>query len=450
MAEMRSQFLEDNWDHAIHAKLLTMHMKPGITFLNFACRFELKNATLTGSPLQYGNDTLCSELTALLTPRLQAYTYSASILSITDYVKWKKEMLQEDKLWSSKRSAEAEGITALHAKLATTHLYNRSTPRSVITLSNSHTGTASTYSKMSDAPIPPLTNEERQLLRDNHRCFKCHKFYAGHMKRNCQDWLSKPYKTLMPADAIAAQKRAEASKKPTVKVAAVNVSSSSHIEDADNDSDGSDDDLAYTPVGIAAMHMSALVAFLVGGLSMDSDDEWDSEYVPNAAPHLVWNTYITAPSSPSDMTIPMLMDTGAAVNLIDKATVNARNLRRHSLPQPMPFTDAFAGKERSALEWIKSVVTSPDGSYSSRSLRAIIVPSLCHPVILGVPSLTRNELLVDLNRHALWDPLHVNILCPSTKPPQLPEPSPSEHRADKHELDRLNARLCLIQHHDLI
>ncbi len=408
-------------------------------------RSLLQNAVLSGSPLHYTDSALRNELTARLTPRLQAHAYTSTVLAISGYVKWKKEMLREDKDWGKKRAAEAEELTALTARLTKTAIQPKQYPRDH---NSSYNNTSSSTTKpvpASSSSTPPLTDEERQLLKDNRGCFKCRKFFAGHMKRDCPDWPTKPYKTLTAADAIAAQKRADSSKK-SLKVGAVNIPED-HLSDIESDAYDSDDlDLAYNAVPVASIH--------VGALGTDAEDTWDSEYVPTqTSPHLLWNACITntsSPSSSSNSPVPSLIDTGAPVNLIDEATVTTHKLRLRPLPQPMPFSAAFSGGSTVAQYWVKFTLVSPDGSYASRSCRAVVVPTLCYPIVLGVPFLTRNDLLVDLSRRALWDINHINILQPSTKPPSLPTPSPQARRTQQRERERLQDRLRVTQHRDLV
>ena len=139
-------------------------------------------------------------------------------------------------------------------------------------------------------------------------------------------------------------------------------------------------------------------------------------------------------SSPHFDDVRTLIDSGAPVNLIDEASVNRHNLRRCSLHAPIPLTDTFDGKGRKATEWCKFTLTTANNAFSSRTIHAIIVPSLCYPLILGVPFLSQS----------------MNVLHPDSPAPVIP-PVPLAlcsvlHRKE----DCLKSTLRLAQHRDLL
>ncbi|TFK79407.1 hypothetical protein K466DRAFT_609598, partial [Polyporus arcularius HHB13444] len=396
VSEFRAQFLDDNWDINLRMSLLRMRQKPGETFAVFIRRFEMQNALLAGTTRHLSDTTLRAEITARLSARLQLHANSASVTAIPSYNIWKKAMFTEDKDWSEKRAAEADKLLALHARALKLNNPNSSNtnaaraPRPALPPPAS----SSSFPK-----IPTLTEDECTLLRTHRGCYKCRKFYAGHIGTSCTDWPSRPYQPLTLADALAAQKRFEGSNvKKATKVAALSATVEDVPED-DQDRDSDDDDLAYTPVPIAALYARSTCA-----LSNDLEDAWDSECVPpSASPpdsptppvHLVWNASISsaAPGTQFPALSGILIDTGSPANLISASEVERLNLRRRPLARPQSFTTAFDGSETEASEWVKFQVSLSDGSYVSRAVRAIVVPSLCFPVILGIPFLDQNCLL---------------------------------------------------------
>ncbi len=444
--EIRATFLEDNWDRNIRSQMLALRMRPGVTFANYVRDFEMRNILLAGTLLHFNDAALREQITARLSDRLQVHAYTDTVLAITDYNKWKRAMVQEDKIWSAKRSAEVQELSLMHAKFAKLSASSQSPAYPNPTSRLPASSAPAPANPELRIHVPGLTEAERQLLRDHKGCFRCRKFYAGHLQRDCKDWPDRGIKTLTLADALSAQKLDEKGKRPH-KVAAISGPEAS-LSNVDSDDDDDAGELAYMPTApVAAVYAAS--AYAVAALGTDEYDVWYSEYVsPPTAPHLVWNMHIA--SSPVLDAVDGLIDTGAPVNLVSEATVQAHNLRRRPLHKPWPFTDAFAGREQQATEWCKFVVTAPDGSYSSRAIRAVIVPTLCYPVILGVPFLSQNKLLVDVSRRALWTEDNVNILSPSTQQPPSPPVSASLRRAFKREEDLLRDHLRLAQHRDLL
>ncbi len=426
LQEICAEFLPDNWDRTVRPQMLHMKMSSDQSFASFARAFETKNTLLAGTALHYTSSSLRDEITARLTERLQAHAYTASVLGITSYTKWKKSMVEEDGLWITKRNGEAEELAA---KLAKISFANTKTPSSYSPYSSS-TSTQSNASTSDRTPVPTLTNPERALLKEHKGCFKCRRFYAGHRHDDCTEWPSRPYKALTSADTLAAQKayNANAAKPQGKSVAAVNVATPSCIQECEDDDDDSED-FAYNPVPVAAVYAS-----FVGALGTDTDDTWnsDSAYVRGRSPHLIWRARLSCSSLDKDE--PLLIDTGAPANLISAATVAAHNLRLRPLPQPMPFSNAFSGEELIATQWVRMSISSTCGGYSSRSMRFIVVPEHCYPVILGVPFLAKNKLLVDMHRRALWlDGTTTNILNLPPACPCPPMPSPVSRCFDLRE-----------------
>lgn len=62
------------------------------------------------------------------------------------------------------------------------------------------------------ARAPPLTADERKLLRDNAGCYKCRQFFQNHTSATCPNDFPDPkgYKTLTSADVEAARTKKRA------------------------------------------------------------------------------------------------------------------------------------------------------------------------------------------------------------------------------------------------
>ncbi len=227
--------------------------------------------------------------------------------------------------------------------------------------------------------LPKLTEGERKLLEQSKGCLKCRKVNAGHFAKACPDGFPNPanYRNLVTGKATVA---AIAEVQPgAIETDIVDIS---HV---------------------AVINSTSSTPSCV----LTSDDEdWESDkYVrpPLTLPHIVWNTRLHSPSS-LENPIEMLIDTGCTTVLIREDIVIQHNLRRRPLHKPFQYRAAFGAEVRSSSEKCRLRVSTPDFSWSSISVDAIIVPELCSPVILGLPFYHINKLLIA--------PAHRTLVCP--------------------------------------
>ncbi|KAJ7443071.1 hypothetical protein B0H11DRAFT_2251143 [Mycena galericulata] len=238
---------------------------------------------------------------------------------------------------------------------------------------------------------PPLTADERELLRANDGCNKCRRFFVGHQSKSCPNGFPDPanYQTLTQADANRA--------KTTSKGKAVAV-----VMPAIDDVDDSEDDDELSSVS--------------------------SDSFPFRVPHLEWNCLIEGPMSNFPLPIKVLIDDGAHLVLIDSDLVDKLELRRFKLHRPEPISLAMAADSDPIThlkEYVKLKLLSVDQSWTSRTIRALVAPNLCSPVILGLPWLARNSIVVDhAERTAVDKNCGYDILNP-------PPPSPPKKKVMK-------------------
>lgn len=70
---------------------------------------------------------------------------------------------------------------------------------------------------------------------------------------------------------------------------------------------------------------------------------------------------------------------------------------------------------------MKLKLYNPSGHYKSKTVCTIISPSLCAPVLLGLPFLKHNGIIVDTNAHTAIDKFHsFNLLNPVLPKPTSP------------------------------
>lgn len=150
---------------------------------------------------------------------------------------------------------------------------------------------------------------------------------------------------------------------------------------------------------------------------------------PFQTPHLMFLCSVDGPSVPSPLRIKSLIDTGSHLVLIDDALVTHLGLRRRTLLEPISISlamDTTAAAAPTRLShWVKLRPQSLDNSWTSCSIRAVIAPGLCYPLILGGPFLVRNKIVVDHKAHTCIDKdTKYNVLrdTPLSPPPTRKSP----------------------------
>ncbi len=107
------------------------------------------------------------------------------------------------------------------------------------------------------------------------------------------------------------------------------------------------------------------------------------------------------------------------------------------LHTPFNYKAAFGSEIRSSREWVKLCLSNGDLSWSSLAVRAVVVPNLCSPVILGLPFFNRNALLVDPELSTVIEKLGGrNVIAPGE--PYTAKQTSSELREEKGQRDIRN------------
>lgn len=133
------------------------------------------------------------------------------------------------------------------------------------------------------------------------------------------------------------------------------------------------------------------------------------------SPHLTWSVHVESPSESPIVTA--LVDTGSPLVLIQDDVVQRLQLHRRTLHKAVPLGNTFNDGGVEAKEWVKLTVSTPDRPWTAISVRAVIVPLLCAPIILGTPFFSKNHILVDIVNEALWHPesgCNLTVPLPST------------------------------------
>lgn len=189
---------------------------------------------------------------------------------------------------------------------------------------------------------------------------------------------------------------------------------------------------SYLVASIYPLNKSSILGGGDSDLSRDSNDSVSS-HIPFFILHLIWECAVEShdPSTLSWFQLSTLIDHGSPAVLIEEDLVSHLQLPIQLLPHPFPVSGAFfdksAGHSNTLLtHWVKLKLHNRNDLYSTRTVRALVAPKLCHPVILGLPFLLHNSIVVDTRNNTIignnekFDLLHpvspaVTLLKPKTK-----------------------------------
>ena len=104
----------------------------------------------------------------------------------------------------------------------------------------------------------------------------------------------------------------------------------------------------------------------------------------------------------------------------------------------------LTGKTELVLrDWVKLKFCDPSSFWSSKSVRAIVAPGLCAPVILGLPFLSHNNIIIDhSNRTAIDKSMGFDLLNPIAPPPP---PPPKKKLKDFYNELHINRKLLMAE-----
>ncbi|KIO13808.1 hypothetical protein M404DRAFT_121464, partial [Pisolithus tinctorius Marx 270] len=367
MDEVRTYWLPSDWAEAIQQKMLSS-TQGNKAFHLWAVEVESLNVLLRGSEFHLTEDHLRFHLESHMHPDLTAeYRLTAA-----RHKKRFRAWLNLVRLLDEKRIHDA---TKLDAALRKKPFQPSCSVNTTASNSKAPDGRARTRP-------PALTVEERQLLRDNSGCFKCRCLFQNHTMHNCPNDFpeAKNYKVLTAADVEAAKK------KRTKPVAAVieeePAAKRARITEVDDDTDA-----------IAVVMPSAALG--------DGTDSGEEYVAPLSVPHLRWSCLLEGPNLTFPLSVKVLIDSGSHLVLIDESLIAKLGLRRHQLHKSLNVSVALSSGDREVMSlgnYVTLSCLSSDSRFRSRSVRAIIAPGLCTPLLLGLPFLSHNKLVID---HAL-------------------------------------------------
>lgn len=160
----------------------------------------------------------------------------------------------------------------------------------------------------------------------------------------------------------------------------------------------------------------------------------DSELkAPFHVEHLFWRCAVRCGGT-DDVLVPVydaLLDDGAYAVLIYSSLVDELGLKRRKLPKPELVEGAMSSpgdptQSTTLSEFVNLRLYCPVSSWAARTVRAIIAPLLCAPIILGLPFIVFNNVVVDaglrtvtckIDNHDLLNPVqHVSKVIKGQPP----------------------------------
>jgi hypothetical protein len=101
-------------------------------------------------------------------------------------------------------------------------------------------------------------------------------------------------------------------------------------------------------------------------------------------------------------------------------------------------------------EYVKITPFSPDSAYVSRTIKAVVTPNLCVPLLLGLPFLAVNHIVADFVAHTAIDK-HCNfdLLNPPSvvKPKKFIEPTMSVVNVRREKKSMLEELVLVCKEH---
>jgi hypothetical protein len=440
MALLRSEFLPESWEDELHAKICSSRLKPADSFMTWLNELRHLNIILRGTDYHFTEDPLRLQLDSLIDTDLRTRAKNRKIKDVIDAATdakgvktpearlnaWISEMrkLAEERANDTKHYKEAAENFHRSTKREQTDDFGRAAKRPALSqpsrFGNASTSASQNYNRTRP---PKLTETERSLLDKHQGCTKCRRGYQNHRATNCPNGFPDPagYKELTE-EILLAHKRTKsvpASAKPVGAVV---------------DSIESDEENAVFTVN-AVMPSSVL----------DAGDTTDEEVcAPLTSRHYRWACKLSGPNTEFPVTVNSMIDIGAHGVFIDPSLVERLGLPRYKLHEPCHVDLALQnGKKTSTslYEYVKIRPSSSDASWTSITLKAIIAPGLCVPILLGIPFLESNYIVIDCSLRTVIDKrCNYNLLDPEPVTARVPPPSPKERRRARTEEKKWNLK----------
>ena len=391
MVELRSYWLPSDWASDLRLKMLSSRQgtRP---FLEWVVDVQTQNSLLVGDEAHLSEAGLRYHLEANMNKDLAVEYRSSDAKNAATLRLW----IEKVKKLDEKRMRDAR---QLREQIEASMRNNpKSRPTDDKRKVNDPARRWPPHQPASAPRLPLLTDEERKLLRENEGCFKCRLPFQTHQTYNCPNGFPDvaTYKT------ITAETVRRLAKKPAPATKA--------------------------KASVAAVDCEELVAVVMPSAALGDGSDSDEECVfPFSRPQFLWKCHVNGPLVDLPLEVDALIDNGSSLVLIDEGVVTRLGLRTRELHKPVSIGTAFSSsslpQKATVSRYVNLSLSSIDARFHSRTVRAIVAPSLCKPIILGVPFLERNNIIIDHgSRSCIASESNYNLLQPAplTTPPVTP------------------------------
>jgi hypothetical protein len=434
MVQFRAGYLPEDWEEVTHIELLGM-IQEDQSFRDFAVKIQAKNSLLCNTTSYLDQEKLCHRIKSGMNQKLALHCRLEKLSKVEDFEKWLAEIRRIDDLMKAEK-AEFESFARTTCE---------TTRRANALAEPSHHGNAPTVTAAPAASdsclvLPKLLESERRLLYDNEGCLKCRRVFVDHRSTNCPNNFPNPstYKTLTQnfVDAIknrikrpvAVVVNSDATSVTAVPVAAVMGSSINPVAymptNASNVLEGASNDDSVSVLATVAATVTADITDT--NVTVPVLMALPDLLALLSVPHLFWRCSTSGAPDTLPVAFEALIDPGSHLVLINESFARSLALKRRKLLELLPVEMAIPGEGKKVViqlsEWVKLHLYNPSGSWTARTVRAVIAPSLCAPLILQMPFLSHNHIVIDLASRTVIDKVAGFDLLHPTPPPTVPKP----------------------------
>jgi hypothetical protein len=429
--QFAENFRDKDWEEKLRTELITSRLPIDKPFFSWATDCQTRNSLLKDTASFHDDKALIRLLQANMDDDLRAKSKSCTKIS---FKAWMDEVSRIDENRARERKLMREMISAESRKRAAPNPLTGPSRKANTNSSSSTTARPPNSSSSSTAALPKLTDTDRELLAKYDGCNKCRQFFAGHMSKNCPNGFPDPasYKTLTVAAAEAAKKKMGGGKGKTAQT--VNAVADAAAELSEGDS-----------MENSIVTVSSVNAVLPPIATADADSGDDSVSAPLKVPHLFWECDVLNQAG-CPVRINALIDDGAHMVLIRPELASRLQLRIFKLPKP-EHVEVAIDKQKTIhvlQNFVKLRCTTTDAKWQSTTVRALIAPELCCPLVLGQPFLFANHIVIDYHDRTVVDKrCNINILNTNVVPstPWCAPPPPKRRktmpRPKKDRIDQL-------------
>ncbi|KAF9501794.1 hypothetical protein BDN71DRAFT_1500814 [Pleurotus eryngii] len=375
---MHNLFLPSDWEHTTCMDVLCVQ-QGSHPFTDFSLDMMACNNLLASMDSFLNDEFLRDTLEANMDRKLVQECNHENTNSFTSFKDWLAEVKHVDERRRAQLEEINQAFTCLNMKTVHTA---KSTPTPKIPFAPKNTFAASQAFVL----IPKLLAKERTLLSKNGGCFKCCKFWAGHLGACCTapPIDGSKYRTLTVCD-VPPWPSNYVSRSAGVSAVVINNENS--------------------PPGTSISEVEPIISAVAAIMPDSSDCSWvsnrdwsDDEYALFSCSNLFWRyclcnkSFLATPSS-----VNGLVDNGSTIVLIRSDLANTFGLTCLKAKKPFICSAAFSGvgKDLSLDEFVNIQPFSQDGLFRSKPLRAFVSPSLVVDTILGLPFLHANGFIID-------------------------------------------------------